>query len=103
MTPDKRPGGTFGITVPGATDCQSHEREARDIEGEQGLLTEGGCSVSASNEVVTEIVSSRLTLAVKYHAIVFNLSNSQYDHAATQTLTLSVSAPLASHYLLAYP
>lgn len=107
-------GGPTSVTV----DRPPHEelsKETWEIEAEQGLLTEGGrrraraAAAAAEPSVAT---SSAPSLQAKRNSgtgighpsspppqgspsPLFNLGNPPYYHAATQTLTLPVSAPPA--------
>ncbi|KAI9570616.1 hypothetical protein HD554DRAFT_366347 [Boletus coccyginus] len=107
-----------GGSVAGTTERQSQEREAWEIEAEQGLLTEGGrrrARAAAAAAAATEssvAAADTLTSQGKRSLVTgighpsspppqsipsssFNLSNSQYYYAATQTLKLPASAPPA--------
>ena len=105
-----------GGSIPGTTDRQPREREAWEIDAEQGLLTEGGRrraraaaaaateSLVAATDTLTSQGKRSLVTGIGHPSSPppqgispssFNLSNSQYYHAATQTLALPASAPPA--------
>ena len=101
-----------GRPTLGTTDCLSHEgpsKEAWEIEAEHGLLTEGGrrraraAAAAATESSVAQGKQSPVTgighpgtpppQGVPSPSLNFN--NPQYYDAATQTLSLPVSAPPA--------
>lgn len=108
-----------GAPTSGATDRHSHKgpsKEAWELEAEQGLLTEGGrrraraaVAAAAESSVTTANAPSSRGKRSPVTGIghpsspppqgapspSFNLSNPQYYHAATQTLTLPASTPPA--------